>query len=115
MLNLYKEKGGKLMIYGLGGKLEVLRKGKRLQQNEAASLLGVKPSTFSGYENDTTTPSLEVFSDLCAFYNVSADYLLGYDKKQMLSVEGLTDDDIGLISSMITKLKEVRQAENIDD
>lgn len=103
------------MIYGLGQKLERLRKGKHLQQTEVAEHFTLTPASISGYEKDTTTPSLEVFSDLCAFYNVSADYLLGYDKKQMLSVEGLTDDDIGLISSMITKLKEVRQAENSDD
>ena len=103
------------MIYGLGEKLEILRKGKHLQQNEVAEHFNLTPASISGYEKDTTTPSLEVFSDLCAFYNVSADYLLGYDKKQTLSVEGLTDDDIGLISSMITKLKEVRQAEKSDD
>ena len=103
------------MIYRLGEKLEALRKGKHLRQTEVAEHFTLTPASISGYENDTATPSLEVFSDLCAFYNVSADYLLGYDKKQMLSVEGLTDDDIGLISSMITKLKEVRQAEKSDD
>jgi transcriptional regulator with XRE-family HTH domain len=103
------------MIYGLGDKLVRLREGKHLQQKDIAKYSKVTPQAISGYENDTATPSLEVFSDLCAFYNASADYLLGYDKKQMLSVEGLTDDEIGLISSMITKLKEVRQAEKSDD
>ena len=85
------------MIYGLGDKLVRLREGKHLQQKDIAKYSKVTPQAISGYENDTATPSLEVFSDLCAFYNASADYLLG------------------LISSMITKLKEVRQAEKSDD
>ena len=97
-----------------GKKVRELRTAAGLSQEKLAEQLEIAEKTVQRYEKGLR-PDTYGLAKLASFFNVSADYLLGYDKKQMLSVEGLTDDDIGLISSMITKLKEVRQAEKPDD
>lgn len=54
-----------------------LRHEKGISQREAASDLGVSQALLSHYENGVREPRLEFVSRACAYYGVSADYLLG--------------------------------------
>ena len=49
-------------VYDFGLRLKELREAKKLSQKDVATRLNVVPSTISGYESNTITPSLEQFT-----------------------------------------------------
>ena len=61
-------------------KLRMLRKQKNVSQKEVAQKVGITLSAYSNYEQGTREPSFEIFKNLCRYYEVSADYLLGLEE-----------------------------------
>jgi transcriptional regulator with XRE-family HTH domain len=59
--------------------IKILRKRKRVTQDDAALSLGMKRSTYSGYENKVSQPTLDALIQMSEYYNVSADVLLKVD------------------------------------
>ena len=58
-------------------RLKLLRKEKGVSQKEVANAIGVTLSADSNYEQGIREPSNQILINLCKYYNVSADYLLG--------------------------------------
>lgn len=58
----------------VGTKLRLLRKEKRLTQDELASLIGVKRATLSNYEIDRRQPSLSDLKRFAEFFGVGLDF-----------------------------------------
>ena len=58
-------------------RLKLLRKEKGVSQKEVANAIGVTLSAYSNYEQGIREPSNQILINLCKYYNVSADYLLG--------------------------------------
>ncbi len=54
-----------------------LRKERRLNQRTAAADLHISQALLSHYENGLREPGLAFVAEACAYYGVSADYLLG--------------------------------------
>jgi len=54
-----------------------LRKERGLNQRTAAAALHISQALLSHYENGLREPGLAFVSEACAYYGVSADYLLG--------------------------------------
>jgi len=54
-----------------------LREKRKISQTAIAALLGVTRTQVSDIENGKSGTSLERFYQLCEYYKVSADYLLG--------------------------------------
>ena len=61
----------------LGERLLALREEKSLSQKAVADLLNVTRTQISDIENGKSGTTLDRFYQLCEFYRVSADYLLG--------------------------------------
>ncbi len=59
-------------------RLRLLRKSRRLSQNEVATEVHITRSTYSSYETGRRIPSLDVLIILSRFFNTSTDYLLGF-------------------------------------
>ncbi len=96
------------MIKGLPEKLRLLRIKYGFSQKQVADKIGVSPSVVSGYETGESTPSTEVLLSLSYLYNTSSDYLLGRQvnsPESMISVDGLTDDQISAIINLIESVK----------
>ena len=96
------------MINGLPDKLRSLRTKYGYSQKQVAEKIGVSPSIVSGYETGERTPSTEVLLSLSYLYNTSSDYLLGRQvnsPESMISVDGLTDDQISAIINLIESIK----------
>ncbi len=96
------------MIKGLPEKLRLLRIKYGFSQKQVADKIGVSPSVVSGYETGERTPSTEVLLSLSYLYNTSSDYLLGRQvnsPESMISVDGLTDDQISAIINLIETIK----------
>lgn len=62
-------------MYGL--RIRELRKEKKLTQKQLADVLDVDFRTVSFWESETYEPSIKQIIKLCAFFEVSADYIIG--------------------------------------
>lgn len=66
--------------------LSALRQDKGVSQRVAAGDLGISQALLSHYENGIREPGLDFVTRACAYYNVSADYLLG----RSTSIDGIS-------------------------
>ncbi|MCL2084024.1 MAG: helix-turn-helix domain-containing protein, partial [Oscillospiraceae bacterium] len=62
-------------LFGL--RLKALRQSKGLTQQQLADRLNIVSASVSGYEKNSFYPSVEVLSQICLYFGVSADYMLG--------------------------------------
>ena len=83
-------------------RLRRIRLSLSMQQEQVAQKIGVTKSTISTYENNARQPSLEMLVRLARLYNVSTDYLLGITDTVTIELTGLTDEDIGLVLTLVT-------------
>lgn len=60
-------------------RLRELRIAKKLSQTELAEKLGVSRGSISFYENGERTANIDFIYKIAQFFNVSTDFLLGYD------------------------------------
>ena len=89
----------------LSTRLKQLRKDKRLTQSQVAKRVGVTRSMISSYETDIRCPSFDILVSLSRLYGVTVDYLLTMDDKKYLDITGLSDQEISVISDMVSLLR----------
>lgn len=61
-----------------GEKIKLLREEKELNQTELGKAVNMTQRKVSYLEHDKYEPSVEDLKALCRFFNISADYLLGF-------------------------------------
>lgn len=83
----------------IGAKLKILRKGRRLTQEQLAERLGVNRATISNYEISRRSPSLKELKRYAEFYGVGLDYF------------GVSTKDE--VFDLLTRAKEVFASEEI--
>ena len=59
-------------------RMRALREDADFNQNKIADMLGVAQTTYSQYELSKRPLPIDYLIALCKFYNVSADYILGF-------------------------------------
>ena len=64
----------------LGEKIRLLREEKELNQTQLGNAVNMTQRKVSYIENDQYEPSVEDIKAFCRFFNVSADYLMGFPK-----------------------------------
>lgn len=62
------------MTNDIGNKLQTLRKGRKLSQQELADKMGVSRATISNYEVGRRAPHLSELKRFAEFYGVGLDY-----------------------------------------
>ena len=62
------------MTNDIGSKLQTLRKGRKLSQQELADKMGVSRATISNYEVGRRAPHLSELKRFAEFYGVGLDY-----------------------------------------
>lgn len=67
--------------------------------------MNLSKATISGYENNLKTPSVDVLTQLSAFYGVSADYLLGLEERKALFIDGLTDRQQEILTILLMEFR----------
>jgi transcriptional regulator with XRE-family HTH domain len=92
-------------VYDFGLRLKKFRKAKKLSQKDVAARLNVVPSTISGYENNTVTPSLEQFARMAILYNTSLDYIMGLGNRPCIYLDDLSKDQQQAILDVVNRLK----------
>ena len=93
------------MVLDIGFRLRELRRREKMTQAQVAKRLDLSKTVISGYENSTKTPSVEVLIQLSILYDVSADYLLGLDNREMLYIGGLNDHQQELLELLVTEMR----------
>lgn len=83
----------------LGKRLKELRRKVGKSQEEIARMIGISRARYSHYENNYVEPDIQLIKKLAAIYNVSTDYLLGFDAKQ-LEGEQLDDEFISFVQDL---------------
>ena len=94
-------------VYDFGLRLKELREAKKLSQTEVATRLNVVPSTISGYESNTITPSLQQLTRMAILYNASLDYMMGLDSRSCVYLDGLSKDQQQAILDIVNRLKDL--------
>ena len=88
-------------MVNLGERLRILRTEKRLTQTAVSQRIGVTKSMISSYELEQRQPSYDILIKLAAFFGTTTDYLLGVEKERVISVKGLNDREIDVLTGMI--------------
>ena len=60
-------------------KLKLLRKQMGVSQKVVAEAIGVTLSAYSNYEQGIREPNIQILANICRYYDVSADYLIGLE------------------------------------
>ena len=89
-----------------GLKLKRLRMEKELTQDELASILGLNRATISSYERSALYPSVEALLEICHYFQVSADYLLGLSDSNKFDTSYLTDQQEIIIRALLDEFRE---------
>ena len=58
----------------IGNKLKILRKGRKITQQDLADRLDINRSSISNYETNRRTPPLKELQKICDFFGVGLDY-----------------------------------------
>lgn len=97
-------------MFDFGQRLRELREQRHLSQEAMGRIIGRSKPVISSYENNLKLPALDVLINIALLYNVSLDYLIGFEKKEMVSVEGLTESQKGIIHTLLFEFYEPKQA-----
>lgn len=90
-----------------GSKLKKLRTQMGLSQKILAERLGVTKSVISYYETQERSPSPDVLIRCSRIFHVSADYLLGLDKKETLDISDLEEEDIAILRRLAERMRKI--------
>lgn len=97
-------------IYGMGDRLRSLRASSKLSLKQVSERLGISVSALSEYESDTKSPSYRNLSKLARMYHVSCDYLIGSGEFPALDVSGLTDQEVGALTELVSLFRRNRES-----
>lgn len=62
-------------------------------------------SVISAYEKGIRMPSYDILVHIAEIFNVSTDYLLGLEKKNIIDLSGLTEREIDAIKTLVDAMK----------
>lgn len=93
------------IMFEFGNRLSELRKQNHMTQQVLSERLCVTKATVSSYETGNRLPSYDILIRIAYIFHVSVDYLLGISEKNYLSVEGLTERQIEILTVLISEFK----------
>lgn len=89
-------------------RIKELRKSLGINQVEFGHRLHVTKQCVSNWENGNIQPSIDMLIKIAETFSVNTDYLLGLSDKCTLYAEGLTNEQILHIRSIIDDLKKLQ-------
>lgn len=89
------------MVNDFGARLQALRKQKKLSQEQVAKRLDVSRSTIASYENNKAFPSADILVGMALLFNVSIDYLMGLEKRAVITLDGLTKRQETVVTNIV--------------
>lgn len=74
----------------LGSRLQMLRKQRGITQKVLARRINKSIAAISSYETNVQSPPLDVLISIAMVLNVSLDYLVGFDNRDLVLLDTLT-------------------------
>ena len=91
----------------LNDRIKELRKAFGVSQVELAKALNVSKQCVSNWENDNVLSSIEMLVKLAEYFNVTTDYLLCLENKDMVDLSGLSENERAHIKLLIKDLMDL--------
>lgn len=91
----------------LNDRIKELRKAFGVSQVELAKALNVSKQCVSNWENDNVLPSIDMLVKLAKYFNVTTDYLLCLEEKDMVDLSGLSEGERAHIKLLIKDLMDL--------
>lgn len=85
----------------IGERIRQTREKNGLTQAALAKKLGISRSAVNAWELGVSVPSAQYLVELSRLFNVSTDYLLGLDGKEVVDISGLDDSEKKVIYFLI--------------
>jgi len=76
-----------------------------MTQQQLADRIGVAKSVVSYYESGDRYPSYDVLIRIAHIFHTTTDYLLDVEKRIVIDVSGLSDEDISVVRSVAEALR----------
>ena len=89
----------------IADKIKELREQLNMTQAALSKQLGITRSSVNSWEMGISVPSTQYIVELANIFKVSTDFLLDINNTAVLSVSGLTDEDILVVSELINHLR----------
>ena len=86
-------------------RIKELREDRDLRQIDVSKATGIDQRTLSNYETGKTNPDSFAIIRLSEFFNVSTDYLLGFEAKKEVTVNSIIER-LNFIKNELSKLEE---------
>ncbi|MDR2687945.1 MAG: helix-turn-helix domain-containing protein [Oscillospiraceae bacterium] len=93
-------------LFSLAEKIKLLRERTPFTQSELARQMGLTRSSVNAWEMGLSVPSTPYIVELAKTFEVSTDYLLGMEATATISVAGLSESNVALVSELVRKLRE---------
>lgn len=93
----------------LNERIKELRNSRKMTQVELANALGLTKQCVSNWENDNVLPSVDMLCRLADFFSVTTDYLLCREENDVLSVNGLSKNEITHIRQIIDDINALKK------
>lgn len=87
-------------MFDLGLNLRTLRIKKKWTQKRLANMMNLSESAICKYESNLSVPSIEVLRSYSSIFNVSLDELLGMERGEVLSLNGLTNEQTAILREL---------------
>lgn len=94
------------MMFDFGLRLRELREKHKLSQEQLGRRVDRSKSVISSYENNLKMPPLAILTEFAVIFNVSLDYLVGIDKNEMVSIDGLTDQQKQVLQTIVFEFRD---------
>lgn len=88
-----------------GNVLKNLRSKENMTQAQLAQKLGLTKSVISAYETGLRLPSYDTLIHIAQIYNVTTDFLLGFEHKEAIDLSGLSQEEITALINLIKAMR----------
>jgi transcriptional regulator with XRE-family HTH domain len=93
-------------MFDFGLRIRELREQHKMSQEQLGRKVERSKSVISSYENNIKVPPLDVLTQIAVVFNVSLDYLVGIDKNEMISIDGLTEQQKQVLQTIVFEFKD---------
>ena len=86
----------------IGNRIKETREKNGMTQSALSKKLGISRSAVNAWEMGISVPSAQYLVELSKLFNVSTDYLLGLDEREMIDVSFLSDEEKKMVYSFLS-------------
>lgn len=92
-------------FFSLADRIKTIRESHNMTQSQLAKQLHITRSAVNGWEMGLSVPSTQCIVELAKIFGISTDYLLGMEHGAILDIDGLNNNEISILISLINCLK----------